>query len=526
MFTSNVAVRPPVDIKLTVDEQTFHLRYVGPSFNGWIYRPFDPSACYRLVALEDMSLERRQTLRQWADSGSIPGLARVTHCWQDQSLPGYYVIRYEIEDFCETFAERLKRGDPVAGVDAVLAVCDKVDGWWEKLFKPLLPMPADIAFSSTGDAYLLPVPFSRLPDIHCILADGRRALYLSPQFLRSQVTDDGWNDVDLHAIGIALLECFFEPTQLVPNDALLHSAIGEPTFTEDWKPSVPFWLYRAQAARETVQLARRMLQHDRERRGQLTLDEIRNLLAICRSRMEPEAALHDVRKKETVIAAFALLRDMLLEDESYDLCVKGGELAGEMHRPLEAIDYYERAIKRDETAVDAYLKQFELIIEASKLEYGPLHDLYERNIELAKYLDHKAWRDFDQIEKSAPTMARRLELDNSMHLLWRGRQLTTFFTSAAEFIRPRLFDQKNKYLPWKFRLNLAYAEALAGQGRLAEALQHAGTVRRSIDQYGDRREIDKSELRRARAWLDELEQRITKRLAEEPASEQTPTLKD
>jgi len=166
------------------------------------------------------------------------------------------------------------------------------------------------------------------------------------------------------------------------------------------------------------------------------------------------------------VCALELLTEILVTDESYELLVHAGELALLAARPLEAVDYYERAIALNPGRLEAYEGQFGLLTKARF--HNPLEDLYRCQGATSLQLDAKVWRDFQALP---PKKQEDCELEMARYLLWRC-QLRLWhddLDSVAAFIYKRLFDDAGRFLGWKVGMNLTYAQIVYRQScRLAD----------------------------------------------------------
>jgi hypothetical protein len=200
---------------------------------------------------------------------------------------------------------------------------------------------------------------------------------------------------------------------------------------------------------------------------------------------------------------------ILFEEEDSDLLTLAGELAVEAGRPLEALDYYERAIAGDPDPVEAAEAQLRVISSAGKAP-GPVGDLFMLKGPAGTQLDEKLWRDFRLLPEDRK---EKLELDMARHLLWRGRQLATSFVSAAQFIAERLGISSGDFRWWDLEMNLAYAEALLGQGALPQARSQLATVKGALSKR--RKSITEGEFRHWGERLGEMEAALVRREGEQ-----------
>ncbi len=459
-------------MKLVVDEHPEKLKLVGPSFNGRVYRSEIGQLIYRLIPMSEAPLKKRDEIRKWVGKRLGNGVATIKDAYQPEDVPGVYVVRYEVRHFSGTLAQALEDPDQRVRLQRMASVLRAVPVWWDTLTSPLLPMPADIAFDSSGAAYLLPMPFFGLPGVEKIFADLERGLYLAPELVRGIAGIDG-RSVDRFVLGVELLRCFFELSlPAKPSDILLQAASWSLLSPDNMESSLPYWLERLPATEQAIAAAQRLLSYEPERRNQIDLLDLARRADQWLEWMDPMKAAIDLRAKGKPLEAFALLTDILLSEESYDLLVLAAETASRfLDRPLEATDLYERAITMDPQKPEAYEGQFRAI--AAGRHKTQLKKFMEIDSPARESIDNRIQRDFARIALD-PEVGKSCELEMAEYYLWRGQ-----YDTAAAFIYERLFEG-DKHLWWKFEMNLAYARALTGQRRYAEAREQLRAIKDAL----------------------------------------------
>jgi hypothetical protein len=233
----------------------------------------------------------------------------------------------------------------------------------------------------------------------------------------------------------------------------------------------------------------------------LDLRKVAASLALCGRLLDPTLAVRDAETEHGAGTAFELLQEILLEEETEELLALAARLALAAGRPLEAIDFCERAIARN-SAPELFEQQLRAI--AVLVNGGPIIAWPQQTLEgpgaLAK-LDAILWRDFQHLGETAQG---RHEAVLALYLLRRCD-----FQAAASFIYPRLFDDE-KYLWWKFDLTLGYVEALTGLGNDKEARRMLGDVKCKLAFVRKNRSVAPDEIRRHGRRVGEIEARLLK----------------
>jgi hypothetical protein len=511
--------------------------FVGPSLHGGIYRSFARPCCYRLLAPEEATLEVRAELRAWKDQPRRPGLAPVvdvTPLYEEGSV----VVQYEI-GVERTAAEALAHADPAVRLRHAARIAAALPDWWSRLGQGLLPMPADIVFAAEGVPHLLPMPLRRLPPMEKILAENARAICLAPELLRGSAAP-AWGDYDLYALGVLLLGCFYRTPETGAEELLLRAANQSLFESHRLRSTLPGWLEGRDAPRQAVAAIRRLVDAGPAARAEMDAAALAAKLAEDAAGMEPLALIARLREAGNIGEALDLTRRILAERGDYQFYFLAAELARleavavvfrAAVRPatldlgaagaeivmrslgllLEALDFLERAIGAQPGRMEPFEEQLRIIgiLEQVGLPLGALPELSP----VLRGLDAILWRNFHRL---APQRQQEHELTIARYLLNKGE-----YGPAAEFIHPRL-SEGDKYQWWKFGLNLAYAEALIGLGRLDDAHGLLQFLKGRLKHVRDNRSVPEADVRAHGRTLAELEARLLEKKGEARAHAEAP----
>ncbi len=497
--TSTAEVAPAEELELEVEGQSDSIVRAGASIHGWIYRSLEHPRCYRLVPLDEMPMQRKHDLQKWVGheyAGTI-----ITKAWQPTADLPFYVVEYEVDGLQGTLAEALADPVPRNRLNSAISFLDALEDWWELLGSPLLPMPTDVALTRGGRACPLPLPPWTLPDVEGFLAVPERLQHLAPEVVRSQTLPGEGNSregqaLDRFSAAVGLLGCFHSwpapesvevAFQRAANGTLVRGAIGgnrlpawanQVASTQEVRAALECWVSRVPVEREGV-----------------TPEVLVDLFSRCRDQLEPAVAVCEVRDTGSPSEAFDLAEKILFEDEDTELLTLAGDLAVKVGRPLEALDYYERAIGRASDPGTAAEAQLRVVVSARK-EPGPIQNLFMLEGPVGTQLDEKLWRDFRLLTEDQKKV---LEIDMARHLLWRGERLATSYVSAARFIAERLGVSNGEFQWWNLDMNVAYAEALLGQGALPQVRSQLATIKGALNKL--RGSITEGEFRH---WAERL----------------------
>lgn len=507
--TSRAEVVPGTELELDVEGRADSLVRAGTSLHGWIYRSLEHPCCYRLVPLDEMPIQRKHDLQKWVGTQRTGTV--IAKAWQPTADLPFYVVKYEVDGLRRTLAEALT--DPVLGrrLDSAISFLEALEDWWEILGSPLLPTPADVALTNAGRALLLPLPAWRLPGVESVLAEPERLQYLAPEVVRSQTLPAPENQregraLDLFSAGVGILRGLHWEREAEPTEvAFQRAAAGTLVARMIGRERLPSWASQLDSAREARQVLERWVSGSPAERGGASPKALSNLLSRCRHELDPGVAVRKLRDSGPPSEAFALAERILFEDESPELLTLAGDLATETERPLEALDYYERAIGRAPDPEGVAEAQLRVIVSAG-LGPGPIRDLFLLKGPVGTQLDERLWRDFRLLGEDRK---RKLELEMARHLLWRGEQMATSYVSAARFIADRLGVSSGEFQWWNLEMNMAYAEALLGQGALPAARSQLATIKAALAKV--RRSITEGEFRHWGERLSGIEAALVRR---------------
>jgi tetratricopeptide (TPR) repeat protein len=456
--TSGADSRARLDVELE-DGRTEPLERVGPSVWGGVYRSAGGRRYYRLIpSTEGVTAEMRDELRRWADRPRQPGVAPIVHVGQ-QSIEGgwWLLVRYDVHAGT-TLLEELERDDPAARTRAVAATFRALPRWWGRLGVGLLPMPSDVLFHDAVPV-LLALPHWGIPDVEALFDEPGRARYLPPEIVSGRAGEAWANTSDLHALGVALLECF---VRLPDDDAgriLAHIASGTAFAPERCQSRLAFWLQKIAAVRAAEETARRLVHPDPRVRSAVDPAALADELDACVEAMDPVTAVSGVWDAGDPRQAMSLAQAILVDEPSYELYVLAARVAWRgLRNSLEALSLLEKAIEIDEGRPDAYAEQVALIGSVKTDILAQLEAAIDPSF--AARLDGTMRNAFDRLPDEEQAAA---ELDAARYLIDRGH-----FAEASRFVYGRLYDDDHKLHWWKFGLMLAYAEAFLGLDRLDE----------------------------------------------------------
>lgn len=506
----------PNELEIQTDvDASERLKLVGPTFAGAIYRSAD--RLYRVLPTRRVPPAGRSAVEN-VKGRREPGVAPIEEA--DQDPGGLYWIRYTVTP-ARTMAEVLREPDPRVRFEHAVRVLAAFEGWSKAMGQALMPMPAEVVFADGKGPEFLTMPYLPPLDVEELAAQSERAWFLAPELIRGLKggTDQSAGQ---YALAATLLRCFYEPpTSSGTGDLLERVANGTAFDVERLQSVVPSWLARLEATHEVIEIARKMMSRDRTARPAVETAQLADRLEKLAARMEPIPAVTALRESGKTGDAFSLLQDVLLEDESYELLMLGGELAEELNRPLEAIDLLERARAKWERP-EPYERQLEIILPI--LSGGELGEVFlaltggEGEASLSdegarttgERLERRMLRDFGKL---IPERRERFEEPIARSLIARES-----YEAAASFIRPRLFED-DKYLWWKFGMAIPYAVALFGFGgpdNEANARELVEQIKGALRKVRENRSMDPEEIERHGCAVTELEVEMTERGSRRP----------
>jgi tetratricopeptide (TPR) repeat protein len=468
--TKSAVVKPPDNFELTGASGAELFTRIGISMRGWIYRSSLPGRYSRLLLVEDVPLECRNKIQEWMNTATPAGLVRISEAQYLPVSDEFYLVCYQISAGSTTYADLLAIAAPQERLAGALRLVRQFETWHKVLGSPILPMPADIFFATDGSPLLLPFPLFNLPKIDAVFAEPERGLYLAPEVVLGRSEKNG-NALDIYAAGILIMQSFRKlPVPVDPTLVLTRAANGSLISLQPEMSMLPFWMERIRATKLALTIIRKMLAPDPAIRRELILEKEYQALESCIAGMDGYTAVKEMRQNNQSESAFALLQDVLIFQESYDLLLLGSQIVGsDLQRPLAALNLLEKAIKLDPSRPEAYRAHLEFLIGAPLNQQ--MVDLFRGNSSLADEFDASVDRD---VLTLGGTIKGALEENLAVYLVWRGQSMR-----ALNFIYPRLFEKGN-FAFWKFHLNLLYAEALMGGGRLDEAEKQLESIRQGL----------------------------------------------
>ena len=494
----SAAAKPPDNFEISGVSGAELFTRIGISMRGWIYRSSHSGKYGRLLLVEDVPLECRNKIQEWMNTATPAGVARISEA---RYLPGsdeFYLVCYQTSAGTSTYANLLATAGPQERLAAALRVMRQVSVWHKVLGSPILPMPADIIFATDGSPLLLPFPPFNLPRIDAIFAEPERGLYLAPEVVLGRADKDG-NALDTYTTGILMMQSFRKlPAQLEPTLVLTRAANGSLISSQPEMSLLPFWMERVRATKMALTIIRRLLSPDSAIRRDIKLEKEYSTLESCISGMAGYPAVQEMRQNNQSESAFALLQDVLIFEESYELLLLGSQIVGsDLQRPLAALDLLERAIKLDPARPEAYRAHLEFLIESPLNQQ--MVDLFRGNSSLADDFDVSVDRD---IALLGGTIKGALEENLAIFLVWRGQSMR-----ALNFIYPRLFENGN-FAFWKFHLNLLYAEALMGGGMLDEAEKQLESIQKGLILVTQNKTFQTTEIHKWGGQMDNLRRKL------------------
>jgi tetratricopeptide (TPR) repeat protein len=481
------------------------LALIGPSMWGHVYQSKQGPACYRIIPILDAPFEKRNKVSEWIGKPRQIGIAPIVeadHAFVQGN--GFFVMRYEISPN-RTWAGMLKEAVPSVRFEFAVRILRCLPNWWANLIHDahecLLPMPADIVFVE-DTPYLLAMPYWGLPDLESVFFDSERALYLPPELVCGRQNQIWGRNIDIYALGVSLFQCLFVLPLAEQAGTLLSKIANASLFSSyRYESLLPYWLERFEGSQHAIGAVRRALDPKVRDRSAVEPEELARQLEDYLRQMEPAYVVTALRAKGRAEEAYTLLQDILLDQNTYDLLLLAGKIVwGDLHRPLEAIDLFERAVAKDGGRPEAFEEQFKTIVTAKHQIEKLLWR--ERKQAAIEELDNRMWRDFSSMPVKKQTAN---EADMARYLLWRKQ-----YDQVTRFIYPRL-SEGNTYQWWKFGITLAYAEAFMELGELEEAQRQMEEIKARLIQVKNNRAMPLQEIHQHGAALSELEVRLYKR---------------
>ncbi len=447
---------------------------IGPSMRGFVFRSSHGSHRYRLIPIADAPIEWRHEIRSQAPRNES-SLVTADRDWQ-QNVNGatWVVVRYAPAGNYRTLAELIAEGDPTRRLKACAACLRRLPDWRRALATPLWSMPADIVVSPEGDARWLWIPRGMLPGAREVFQDACRLPYLAPEYVRNAGVGSwdaaAWEACDRFALGACLLECFYQfPPARDAAAALPRAAAGTMFSRLVPRADLPPWLAQFSDYANTLAPAKRLCSPDRANRSGVDLQALAQKLDQSLDLFDPHRAASMLRDRAKPQEALQLLQDVfpraaaLSVDaaKQYDLLCLAGELCAQfLQVPLDAVDFFERAIVLDPERDTAYREQFGVIARAR--HHASLSAMIENRPADAVAIDVKFWRNYrflrgTEVCRGEDEETREIDRLTARYALWRRQ-----FDVARDFIYPRLFTADGTYAWWDIEFNLSYVESFLG----------------------------------------------------------------
>jgi hypothetical protein len=487
---------------LDLPEEPDRLVRVGPSFNGWVYRSLDRLRWYRLVPVSQMPLARRNAVNRWRQRSPSAAFAPILNLYRcSKPLDEFFVVQYRVAAPMRAFSDLLHEPEAMPRVEAACGLLDAFAVWRREhpdaAMQPLFCVPSDMLCAS-GSPMLLALPARRKrigPQI--AFDEPELATYLAPEFVRGCDADP--QAVDLFALGASLLQLMLTPRALTDPDAVLVRAAGARNFDDGAGSNLPPWMDRIGVVAKATGALRELMSVTVGARLAADSKSLGQTLLELQRMSDPYMAAVALRLSGRALDGFTVLLDVIRIRPSYDALVLAGLIAGQdLDRTIEALDLLERAIEMDNSRVDAYAVQFDLIVGCA--QSSALALLIERDAMAGFQIDANVYRDFQHLS-SEKQYANTLAL--AMYIRWRER-----FDYLIDFVYPRLFGENRAFKWWEFDLLLLYAQALWKLKRVSDATATLGGIKQGLAEAWRRKTFSEIELHHWRDKLDVLEKQM------------------
>ena len=466
----------------TSDGANRRVERVGASAWGGVYREETGSYLYRLIPIDDIrdAEKREATHRQIGEPRRRLIAPIVDSAQRTLNGQGFYYVRYEVRP--DVIWQDVVRDQPLrARLEYGVQVLRALPYWWETLYEGFLPMPADICFLKK-DPFILALPaFLGFPRLESLFAVAERILYLAPEVLRGQPTATGKKGLDLYAVGAALMQGLYGlRTELKADGLLPISATGRLFTAKNLERRLPLWVDKAERVNEILATVQAVVDPDAGRRSGLNPLNIAKAIEERLKFFDPNSVAAELREKGQAGKAYSLLQDVYLENPTSELYALGGEIAqDDLKRPLEAVQLYERAIKKDAGNIAAKRAQLRILLRKETLALLALQ--IEQRLSISEKLDEMIDRDF----KGIPVLEQKgLVVDTARYFNWRRKH-----EQAAKLLYNFLFEGST-FLWWEFPKTLAYAESLIGMERLEESSEFLAGIKTKLMKVRDERRMD------------------------------------
>jgi hypothetical protein len=475
--------------RIQVEGRVHEIETVGPSLHGHVFRSCEGTHVYRVLPVDRAGIERRYALDAAMRMEAPPGVLLPDRQFQSEGGSDF-LVRYPLPAGSRPLPDVLHGDAPQSRVRALVAVLRTFDLWERAVPDPLTPLPADVVIGADGNARFLFVPFDRLAGPEDVFAAPALGMFLAPELVRSRRDIDWqssrtWGAIRRFSVGVMLASCFRSlPESDSAETVLARAATGRMADQSSRRSDFPPWLERFALFRQFETLSRRLISPLPAARLEVPLDQVASRLEQCAEFCDPLRAAAQLRDQAKPAESLQLIKDVLPligpmafgRRQHYELLLLAGELCSQLlSMPLEAIDYYDRALAIDPADLAARRAQFQLIARARS--HPLLAGQMARSTVSAEQIDLKLWRDYESLNADGlpEPQQRALGLEAAQYLVWRGQ-----FDRAVEFIHPLLFDRAGRYMWWDFDLNFGYIEAFIGQQDGNRAFEQLELVRTGL----------------------------------------------
>ena len=503
---------------------------VGPAMHGWIYRNPSGTDWFRAVPVEQTDLEWRHRVR-----GPRLGSHNIlfpAKDWQQQiGDRTYQILSYRNSSSARALSQFFENSTAAQRLAKLVTLLRIIPGWWKTLQAPLLLLASEIIVGNDGELRLLGMASGLTPSPATLLEAPERLLSMPPEWLRSgpetQWNEKAWQAVDRYCVGVLLLSSLFQPPCIRNFDTVAVRAASGCVFAHPVnRIDLPGWLGRFPRFEKTIAAIRQLVSADVSLRSGVDFQQLADRIEKLLDLFDPFVAAKWLRDVSRPQEALDVLEELfpsadqlgITSAQQYELfCLAGELVARYLDRPLDAIDYFERAIQKDNRAQPAYRE--ELMVIASARHHPSLAIMILHDAAVAEDVDQKLWRNYVAIfgdraahaENEDDAQIDRLVAD---YLIWRKN-----FVKAQQFILSRLFDRQGTYIWWDFELMLPYVHTFlgleTGNGvNLQLARDQLQQVREALLQVGHNTLMEPSQVHQIGGEIADLELFIAQQLSQ------------
>jgi len=461
---------------------------VGPGLVGYIYRSESGPNWYRVLSRNEAPIQVRHFFASLRGRAAAPGFAAVSAAEQAYD-GGFFYVAYPVAQGVPLCGPPLRNAADHVRIAARL--CSMPEIWRRGEASGQVFTTAEIVLANGENPVLLPsVSFQPAINIGALLSCPERALAIPPELLRGSASTS--ESRENYAVGSALMSMLFKQTNTEPSDLLLRVANGTLFDAARRTTRLERWVDRLDGCRDLYLTIESLVLPDAGLRSAVQLSHCAAKFETIGGGLVPLQAVRMLRDAKRPTDALALAQDILLEQENPDVMCEAGCIVGDdLNRPLEAVDYFERAILACPHKAEYYMLQLKAI---EKLMTGRMalivRLLRTMDIGTAR-LEGRAVRDFHAMPKNL--QGEHVEGVAGI-LLGLER-----FEAAEHFVWPHLMEG-TQYQWWKLPLVLRYIEAKVGRelddeaealiahlkSRLALARQNGTIDRLELDRAGQR----------------------------------------